>query len=218
MPRPARELTPGLVAADRAPIIPVKKLLFLGLCAGAGWFIFHKAPATWRGMPAAREPIQSSANLPAPFTHDGYTITPLARYQVTAVTLSCDRYRFDHDAKLAPVDLALGWGPMSVAGVVNDLSFSQSGRWYEYSCSGEPPLDPLAISTHSANTHCLPASADVREKLLAVKRHDLVMLEGYLVEVAGADGYHWRSSLSRDDTGGGSCEVLWITAISTKRL
>ena len=157
-------------------------------------------------------------NLPAPFSHDGYTITPLARYKITAVTLSRERYRLDPGAKLSPVDLALGWGPMSVASVINDLSISQSGRWYEYSYRNEPPLDPSAISKHSANTHCLPADAEVRQKLLAIKRHDLVVLEGYLVEVAGADGYRWRSSLTRDDARGGSCEVLWVTAVTDRSL
>jgi hypothetical protein len=169
-------------------------------------------------MPAAADPVQTAIELPAPFAYEKYTITPLARYHVTAVVLGRERYRNDQGAALAPVDLALGWGPMSVSSVINDLRFSQSGRWYEYSCPGEPPLDPGLMATHSANTHCLPADAEVRRRLLAVKRHELVTLEGYLVEVAGPDGYHWRSSLSRTDTGGGACEVFWITRVDSKRL
>lgn len=105
-----------------------------------------------------------------------------------------------------------------MASVINDLSISQSGRWYEYSYQNEPPLDPAAIACHSANTHCLPANDEVRQKLLAVKRHELVNMEGYLVEINGPDGYHWRSSLTRDDTGGGACEVFWITGISNQPL
>jgi hypothetical protein len=196
----------------------MKKLLLLILCAAAGWYYFHESPAKWRGMPAAKDPQQLSTGLPKPFAANGHTITPLARYTVTAVVLSRERYRNDRGAELSPLDLALGWGPMSVAGVINDLSISQSGRWYEYSYPGEPPLDPGLITTHSANTHCLPADADVRRRLLAVNRHDLVTLEGYLVEVTGTDGYRWRSSLSRDDTRGGSCEVLWVTDVSSKPL
>jgi hypothetical protein len=196
----------------------MKKLLLIALCAAAAWFYFHEPPAAWRGIPASRDPIQSSGNLPAPFPHGEYTITPLARYKVTAVTLSREHYRFDPGAKLSPIDLALGWGPMSMATVINDLSISQSGRWYEYHYRNEPPLDPAAIATHSANTHCLPATNEVRQALLAVKRHQLVTMEGYLVEVTGSDGYHWRSSLTRDDTGGGACEVFWITALSSKSL
>jgi hypothetical protein len=196
----------------------MKFLLVIVLFVVAGWFYFHESPARWKGMPAAREPVQTADQVPPPFHRGDYTITPLARYAITAVVLSRDRYRNDRNADLSPVDLALGWGPMSIASVINDLSISQSGRWYEYSYSGEPPLEPREIAIHSANTHCLPADEAVRERLLAVKRHELVTMQGWLVEVEGADGYHWRSSLSREDTGGGACEVFWITTLSDKRL
>lgn len=191
----------------------MKKWIVLLLLGAAGWWWFHEPSAKWRGMPAARDPVQTTAGLPAPFAYGDHTITPLARYEIKAVVLSRKRYRYDAGAKLAPVDLALGWGPMSTAAVINDLDISQSGRWYEYSWSGEEPLPPDQITTHSANTHCLPSSAELRQQLLAVKRHDVVTLEGFLVEVAGPDGYRWRSSLSRTDTGGGACEVMWITRI-----
>jgi hypothetical protein len=58
----------------------------------------------------------------------------------------------------------------------------------------------------------------VRKQLLAVRRHDLVTLKGYLVEITGPDGFHWRSSLTRDDTGGSACEVMWITDLSRERI
>ena len=196
----------------------MKKLLALAILASTGWWFFREPPATWRGIPAKADPVQSNTRLPAPFVHDGYTITPLARYSVTAVVLGRERYRNDRGAGLSPVDLALGWGPMSVASVINDLKISQSGRWYEYRWPNEPPLDPGLIATYSANTHCLPADVEVRRRLLEVKPHELATLEGYLVEIKGTDGYRWRSSLSRTDNGGGSCEVFWITAVSSKRL
>lgn len=196
----------------------MKKLLFLIIGGAAIWFYLHEPAAKWRGMPASRDPLQSATQLPKPFSYNDHTITPLARYSVTAVVLSRERYRYDRGAKLSPLDLALGWGPMSVAGVINGLDISQSGRWYQYRYPGEPPLDPGLITTHSANTHCLPADETVRRQLLAVKRHDLVSLEGYLVQVTGSDGYHWLSSLSREDTGGGACEVLWVTAVKSKSL
>ena len=196
----------------------MKKLLALLALVVGTWFYFHDEPADWRGIPAAHDPSQSTASLPAAFEHDGYTLQPLAAYRVTAVVLSRSRYRNDRGAELAPVDLALGWGPMSVAEVINDLSISQSGRWYEYSWQNEPPLEPSSIAQHSANTHCLPASSEVRKILLAVKRHELVTLSGFLVEVARPDGYQWRSSLTRNDTGGGSCEVLWVTSVIHQKI
>lgn len=196
----------------------MKKLVALLLCATAVWFALHATPARWGGLPAPHDPIQTTRNLPRAFQHDRYLIKPLATYSITAVVLSRERYRFDPAAELSPVDLALGWGPMSIASVINELGMSQSGRWYGYSWRDDPPLESDAIITHSANTHCLPADENVRRQLLAVRRHDLVTLEGYLVEVNGPDGYHWCSSLRRDDTGGGACEVMWITQISSRRL
>jgi len=191
----------------------MKKFLFLLLLAGGIYWWQHEPPATWRGLPASRDPVQLSTQLPAPLKHGDYTIKPLARYEIKAVVLGRERYRYDDGANLSPVDLALGWGPMSSAGVINELNMSQSGRWYEYSWSEEPPLSPDLIAAHSANTHCIPASPAVRSQLLAIRRLDVVTLKGYLVEVGGPKGYSWRSSLSRTDTGGGACEVMWITAI-----
>lgn len=186
------------------------------LVAIAAWW--HEPRASWRGIPAPSDPVQTSERLPAPFRIRHATVTPLARYAVRAVVLSRDRYRFDATADIAPVDLALGWGPMSVAGVINDLKFSQSGRWYTYRWKGDPPLEPGSIAKHSANTHCLPADDRVRAQLLKVKRHEMVKLEGYLVQVDGDDGGHWRSSLSREDTGGGACEVFWVTQLTRQTL
>ena len=196
----------------------MKKLLVIFLLAAGIWYGLHDPAAAWRGIPAAHDPVQTSSPLPAPFVHDGLTITPLATYKISAVVLSRSRYRYDTVAPFAPVDLALGWGPMSIASVINQLHISQSGRWYEYSYSSDPPLEPAEIARHSANTHCLPADPDVRRSLLAVKRHELVTLEGYLVDVSRSDGYRWHSSLTRDDTGGGACEVMWITRIDHRAL
>jgi hypothetical protein len=192
----------------------MKKLLVFSLLAFAAWFYWHEPEAKWRGMPAAHDPVQSDVALPRPFNLGDHTITPLAGYSIKAVVLSRQRYRYDATAELAPLDLALGWGPMSTAAVINALSISQSGRWYEYSWSGEEPLPPDQIACHSANTHCLPATPEIRRQLLAIKRHDVVTLDGFLVEVTkpGA-GAPWRSSLSRTDTRGGACEIMWITGI-----
>jgi len=213
------------VVSSQAPPFPdtlrstMKKWLCLALLvAVTAWWI-HEPDADWRGLPAAREPEQDTQQLPPPFKHGDYTITPLARYALQAVVLGRERYRHDINAALSPVDLALGWGPMSAASAINGLKISQSGRWYEYRWGAEgPPLAPSEIVRHSANTHCIPATPEIRKKLLAVRRHDLVALGGYLVEISGPDGYRWRSSLTRDDTGGGACEVVWIVSLESARI
>lgn len=196
----------------------MKRTVFLVIAVTAIWLWWRDPPARWRGLPASKSPVQTSKELPPAFRYKDYTIVPLARYEITAVVLRRERYRFDAVAKLAPVDLALGWGPMSLASAINELRFTQHGRFYHYRWSNEPPLEVGQIVRHSANTHCLPANDAVRRDLLRVKRHELVTLEGFLVEVQMGNGGTWRSSLTRDDSQGGACEILWITGIARKPL
>lgn len=196
----------------------MKRIAALLLFAATIWFVFHEPAAHWRGMPAPWDPIQSSYDLPPAFPDGAYSIHPLATFSITAVVLHRERYRYDREADLSPLDLALGWGPMSVASVINGLDISQSGRWYEYSWKDDPPVDPNLISTHAGNTHCLPADENVRAQLLAIHSHDLVTLDGYLVEVDGSDGYRWRSNLTDNSSGEHGCRVMWVTRVSDRRL
>lgn len=189
----------------------VKKWLFLGLLAGAAWWLWPPSapPAQWTGRAVSVPPRQTTAELPKPWTRDGVTFEPLARFAMRGVVLSRERYRYDPEAALAPVDLALGWGRMSEAAVVNALTITQDHRWYEYTWRRAPPIPEEEIARSSANMHLIPADDTVRAAVLAVRRHDLVEFEGYLVQVT-SPGWRWRSSLSRDDAGGHSCEVVWV--------
>jgi hypothetical protein len=56
-----------------------------------------------------------------------------------------------------------------------------------------------------------------RDKLLALHRGDVIQLQGFLVRAEAADGWRWRSSFSRTDTGSGSCEVIWVNDVALKR-
>lgn len=196
----------------------MKRLLLLLVVLFGVWMCWKPPPkARWSGRPVTAV-VQTGENLPRPWVSGGKTVTPLARFAVTAVVLSRERYRFDPDAKLAPVDLALGWGPMSEAATLNALSISQGHRWYHYSWSGAPPLPLDEIRRWSANMHLIPANAQVRAELLQVRRHEVVIFSGYLVELRDPTGWHWRSSTSREDSEGGACEVVWVEQLERRSL
>ena len=59
----------------------------------------------------------------------------------------------------------------------------------------------------------VPANDWVRDRLDDVRVGDLVQARGYLVDVDRDDGFYWRTSLRRDDTGGGSCEIFYVEQI-----
>ncbi|MDL2274828.1 hypothetical protein LJC22_01725 [Desulfosarcina sp. OttesenSCG-928-G10] len=170
--------------------------------------------ADWEGMPAPNVPEQNTTDLPAPFRHEDYTIKPLANYTITAIVFSTERYSFDKGAVLSPLDLLLGWKRMSAADVINQFEFSQSGRRGRVTTKGEHyPIPKKEVDKSIANTHCVPASNAIKKKLLKLKKYDLITMKGYLVEIRGKN-FVWRSSLTRDDVGGGACEVLWVTDVS----
>jgi len=143
----------------------------------------------------------------------GYAIEPLADYTVRARVLSVERYRLGREADLSPVDFALGWGPMSDDAVLDKLTISQGNRWYYYRWSNDPPIDPSIIGKTSANTHLVPATDEMKNRLLEVRPGATVTLTGQLISVKHTDGWSWRSSLSREDTGANACELMWVTEL-----
>ena len=162
------------------------------------------------GITAPYQPYQNSANLPAPFSRNGYTYTPVARFVVEARVLSRRLYRYDRGAAVSPVDLALGWGRMSDTKVINKLGIRQQDRFYFYSWPDVPPIDPGEIVVSSANMHMVPSSDPLAQQFKRGKAGNLVRLEGYLVNITGPDGFYWYTSTTRADSGNGACELVWV--------
>ena len=165
--------------------------------------------------PVAQKTIQESTEAQA-IQRVGYVIEPVARYEIRAKVLSTERYRIGREADLSPVDFVLGWGPMSDNTVTEKLNITQGNRWYHYSWSGAPPIDPAIIVHTSANTHLVPADDNIRARLLNVRSGEIVNLKGYLINIKHPDGWSWRSSLTREDSGAGSCELMWVAEVAVE--
>ena len=149
-----------------------------------------------------------------PFRHAAASLEPLAGFSIEARVLSREDYRMGREADLSPTDLALGWERMRDDAVLSQLKISQSSRWYHYRWQNQPPLPPAEIARSSANMHMIPSSEAVADALARVENNDNVRIEGWLVEARAPDGWHWRSSTSREDTGGGACEVVYVCQIT----
>ena len=187
--------------------------ILLGIALLGWWFSppSRSARAHDPGVLAPDTPEQDDIAHGTPFQDGDFTITPLADFSMTARVLSREDYRFDHAAALSPTDLAFGWGRMSDSRVLARLDISQSNRWYYYHWStAAPPIPRDEIVRSSANMHMIPADDDVRAALKRVHPGDIVHLEGELIEAHGKDGSDWRSSMTRDDTGDGACEVVYV--------
>ncbi len=191
----------------------IKRLLFvLVISLGAYHTFTEQAVEHGPGVLAPEAPRQS-ARSSTPFQHKGYTITPLADFSLTARVLGAEHYRFDREADLAPVDLALGWGPMSDSSVLESISISQSGRFYFWSASALP-IPARQIVRHSANMHMVPADEFIEDQLKDIRTGDIVSINGFLIRADSPEGWHWISSLTRDDSGRGACELIWVSDLA----
>lgn len=213
--RPARvrpEASKPSVQKIKLPVsaIIVIVLLLLGL----GYLLHNKLEQKRIASigPVEEEPVQTAADAPV-MQRFGFSIQPVARYEIRAKVLSVERYRSGRWAELSPVDFALGWGPMSDHKIIGQLQISQSGRWYHYSWQGEPPADPALMARSSANTHMVPAGDDVQSDLFKVREGEVVRLKGYLINVRHPDGGFWNSSLTREDRGDHACELMWVEEV-----
>lgn len=164
---------------------------------------------------AGDPPLQSAvpSNI-SPFRLAAAQLQPLAGFSVDARVLSRRDYSLGREAQLSPTDLALGWGHMRDDAVLSHLQISQSSRWYHYRWSGDPPLPPEEIARSSANMHLIPSDAATAAALHRVRDGTHVRIDGWLVEATSPDGSRWRSSTTRDDTGAGACEVVYVCSIT----
>jgi hypothetical protein len=165
------------------------------------------------GPIAPDDPVQADAGGATPAALGRWRLTPRARYDITARILAREEYRFDRLADLIPEDLALGWGPMSDNKVIRAFDISQSVRFYSWMPKQELPIPRQAVIEHSANTHVIPADAGVVRQLERVRIGQVVHLRGYLVDALRDDGVYITTSMTRSDSGPGSCEVLLVEQI-----
>jgi len=189
---------------------PVRWLVVLAILAVPIWLVWPPLAMTMPpGVLAPADPVQVDLTVGPTWTREELLITGVATFELTAKVLGRERYWMGREASLSPIDLALGWGPMSNQAIVDQIDVSQGGRWYQWSTSAFPIAEAEIVS-HSANMHILPANPAVEAFVMRARPGQIIGLAGHLVEVRADDGWHWRSSLTRLDTGDHSCEVFWV--------
>jgi len=167
------------------------------------------------GILASAAPIQTDVQA-ASFALNDYQITKRARFEIQARVLSTENYYLNREADLSPIDLALGWGVMSDQSLLDLLKISQSSRWYRWRYEGSLPVSDQQVITSSGNMHMVPATSFIESELMDIREGDIVTLQGYLVDVDHESGWHWRTSMSRSDTGGGACEIVYVESIAVQ--
>ena len=189
----------------------MKKLALLLLLIAMVWFIYPRAAPVrlGPGVFAPDDPEQGKVRNAERIPYGDYTLTPLATWHVTGKVLSRRDYWWGREADLSPTDLARGWGRMSDESVLAHFDISQSNRFYRW-WTKALPIPRGEVERHSANMHLIPATDDVEAAIDEAREGHIVEFKGRLVLVDAKDGWHWVSSLTRNDTGNGACELIYV--------
>jgi hypothetical protein len=192
-------------------------LLAASLLGGWNWWTRERVVDRAPGVIVSDEPRQDDLAQPRVFDHHGYTIRARARYDITARVIRKEIYRLDGGAGLAPVDLGVGWGPMSDSAVLDRIRFTQMGRFFYWDArDAHFPLPAATLQTHAAQMHMVPPDADMEARLKRLRPGQVVHAQGWLVDIRGPGGFAWNTSLRRDDTGAGACEILYVEALEVE--
>jgi hypothetical protein len=166
------------------------------------------------GVLAPDEPWQQLTQRSA-FDFGAYQLTPLADYDIEARVLSVEKYSTDGGARLSPIDFAVGWGPMSDSAVLEHFRIRQGGRFFTI-YPDEQAIDLKTALVSAANMHLIPATSDLRDALKRVRPGHVVRLRGKLVSALGPNNFTWNSSLTRNDTGAGACELFYVESLERR--
>jgi hypothetical protein len=167
-------------------------------------------------------PRQESIDQPSPIRReiDGFDLKIVlkARYTLSGIVVGTERYRMGMTGKLVPYDVAVVWGKLVEQDRYRRISWSQDDRWYVWRLERDAGFGTDMIIRNSSNNHLIPANDNLRKAIGLLKQGERAEIRGFLVEVEGKKGnswYRWSSSLSREDSGSGSCEVIYLTGLKT---
>ncbi len=217
-PRARAALLPRITMYDHARERKQLFLLAVLMCVLA--FALLEA---WTGGPVTHPPgilvpgapEQVNLQQPQAWRKGDRVIVALARFQLRGRVLSTERYRWDATSDLSPIDVAMGWGPMSDQRIVDSLEIAQGNRCYVMAPTGDrPPLPWPALMVSSSNMHMIPADSDIEKSLKSLRSGQIIELSGFLVGVQENGRWVWVSSTSRTDTGDGACEIIWVERLS----
>lgn len=142
-------------------------------------------------------------------------LLPKAEYTLKGVVKSKKKYS-DYSSQISEYDLIFAWGDLNKAEIDEFIKYSQSGRWYYYRYESGTPVSGDYIAKHSANVHIIHKDKEILDQIKRIDPGDFVVLKGYLVDVnfnKNDNDPLWRTSTTRDDTGNGACEILYVEEV-----
>jgi hypothetical protein len=150
-----------------------------------------------------------------------YTLTPKATYDIFGLVVSQHRgdalLNLYHQADPGNIrDVCVVWGEDITNGSYRKVKFWSGEFTCSYSWSGV--LTPAFNPEKASNNHLIPADGAIARQIGAIHVGDQIRMTGLLVDYKvtrdGQDIFTRRTSLVRNDTDNGACEILYVTGLS----
>jgi hypothetical protein len=189
----------------------------------------HALPVAAELRPELRNEPRQESTPAAPFktTVGGitYTITPKADYEIWGLVVSGHDsdswWDWIHKAwndRLNVVDLCLVFAENVASGGYEGIEYS-SGQFVCYAQTRSDEKWRRFSMRALSNNHLLADRPSIASKLRAVQIGDQVRIRGWLSEYEHNHGFPFKrgTSLTRDDTGNGACETIYVQEIEVLR-
>ncbi|OGZ98001.1 MAG: hypothetical protein A3D57_02685 [Candidatus Sungbacteria bacterium RIFCSPHIGHO2_02_FULL_46_12] len=208
-------------------------LIFIGI-----WLVTYFTQDRYRWVTdispeVLTDPIQTKVadGKPILFTKDGfsYTLTPLFDYDISGLVVHRMIYNrwfsLSRTDSVFFMDLCMIWGENVKRGTYRngDVDFLQDARFCRYSYGEGHEIFNNALS----NNHLVIRDDDKERLVEAIQAGDQVRIRGKLVNVeakalANPERYEptdllWPTSTTRDDTGAGACETIFVESVEILR-
>jgi hypothetical protein len=167
----------------------------------------------------AAEPRQEEIVRPPLDVEQGgvtYRVEPKYRYTLDGMVVSYRVHDADHllhrlwNDHLNVADLCVVWGHDAGGVDLHAFDFDSGEFTCMFRTRSEQEWRAFRLDQIS-NNHLITADPALRARIADVAVGDQVHLEGFLSSYSNASGFHRGTSTTRQDTGNGACETVYVT-------
>jgi hypothetical protein len=151
-----------------------------------------------------------------------YRIEPLHDYALEGMVVSVRHHDGDRmlhklwNDHLNVADLCVVWGSNTDVSRLREFEF-WSGQFTCFFRTRNDEAWGLFRPDQLSNNHLITADGNLRQVIDDVRIGDQVRLRGQLARYGTASGFARGTSVTRDDTGNGACETIYVTDFQIMR-
>lgn len=190
------------------------KHIFLIIVLIFCYFLWEQRPVRYGpGIIADSKPAVAKVDFPNSIETSNFIITPKFEISGNVRVIAKNRYWFEDMSHISPIDLLFSWNRMSDEELLKQMLVKIDERSYHVQMT-KPPYQRGNIHEHLMMAHIIPASKQIQDKLLSIRRGQLVSFTGYIVDIENRLGTEWVSPVRDKLPANRSSQWLWVESFS----